>query len=101
MSQIVTVCVSSVNEHEIEDGVFVDVEPPCVALVPLTRQITWAHKLPLPRPDPSFVTQLIATAEQVPQTRMLRRAAPADALSAYNTPRHPVREAGLCTRQVI
>ena len=43
----------------------------------------------LPRPDPSFVTQLIATAEQVPQTRTLRRATSADALSAYNAPARP------------
>jgi hypothetical protein len=96
---------SSVNEQEIEDGVFEDVEPPCVALVPLpqelTPELTWARKMPLPRPDPSFVTQLIATAEQVPQTRILRRATSADALSAYNTDRRTVRKAGLCTRQVI
>jgi hypothetical protein len=92
---------SSVNEQEIEDGVFEDVAPPCVALVPLTQELTWARKMALPRPDPSFVTQLIATAEQVPQTRILRRATSADALSAYNTDRRTVREAGLCTRQVI
>ena len=92
---------SSVNEQEIEDGVFEDVEPPCVALVPTAQELTWAHKMTLPRPDPSFVTQLIATAEQVPQTRNLRRAAPADALSAYNAPRPTVSAAGLCTRQVI
>ena len=94
---------SGVNEQVIEDGVFEDVEPPCVALVPLAQElapeITWARKLPLPRPDPSFVTQLIATAEQVPQTRVLRRGSTADALSAYDT--HVVREAGLRTRQVI
>ena len=92
---------SSVNEQEIEDGVFEDVEPPCVALVPTTQEVTWARKMALPRPDPSFVTQLIATAEQVPQTRNLRRAVPADALSAYNAPRPTVRAAGQCTRQVI
>jgi len=92
---------SSVNEQEIEDGVFEDVEPPCVALVPLAEELTWARKMQLPRPDPSFVTQLIATAEQVPQTCNLRRAAPADALSAYNTPGRIVQETGLCTRQVI
>jgi hypothetical protein len=96
---------SSVNEREIEDGVFEevfeDLEPPCVALVPLAQELAWARKMPLPRANPSFVTQLIATAEQVPQTRILRRAAPADALSAYNTDRRPVRKAGLCTRQVI
>jgi hypothetical protein len=90
---------SSVNEQEIEDGVFEDVEPPCVALVPLAKELTWARKMPLPRPDPSFVTQLIATAEQVPQTCNLRRASTADALSAYDT--HAVHEAGLRTRQVI
>jgi hypothetical protein len=92
---------SSVNEQEIEDGVFEDVEPPCVALVPTTQEVTWARKMALPRPDPSFVTQLIATAEQVPQTRNLRRAVPADALSAYSTPRRTVRAAGQCTRQLI
>ncbi len=90
---------SSVNEQEIEDGVFEDVEPSCAALVPLAQEVHWLRKLPLPRPDPSFVTQLIATAELVPQTRMLRRAAPADALSAYSM--HAVHEAGLHTRQVI
>jgi hypothetical protein len=91
----------SVNEREVEDGVFEDVEPPCVALVPLAQELTWARKMPLPRPDPSFITQLIATAEQVPQTRTLRRAAPADALSAYSTRRRTVGAAGKCTRQVI
>ena len=90
---------SGVNEQEIEDGVFEDVEPPCVALVPMTQELHWTAKLPLPRPDPSFVTQLIATAEQVPQTRGLRRATSADALSAYST--HPIHETGRCTRQMI
>lgn len=37
----------------------------------------------LARPDPSFVTHLIAMAELSPQTRLLRRAAPADVQSAY------------------
>jgi hypothetical protein len=37
------------------------------------------------RHDPSFVTQLIATAAHVPQTRHLRRASPADAQSSYRT----------------
>jgi hypothetical protein len=92
---------SSVNEQEIEDGVFEDVAPPCVALVPLARELTWARKMALPRPDPSFVTQLIATAEQVPQTRNLRRATSEDALSAYNRPGRTVGAAGQCTRQVI
>ena len=92
---------SSVNEQEIEDGVFEDAEPPCVALVPLAQELHQAPKLPLPRPDPSFVTQLIATAEQVPQTRTLRRAAPADALTAYGAHRRKPAQAGLSTRQII
>jgi hypothetical protein len=35
------------------------------------------------RPDASFVTHLLATAEQVPQTRQLRRAEIADVEAAY------------------
>jgi hypothetical protein len=34
-------------------------------------------------PDASFVTQLIATAAQMPQTRGLRRASPEDAQMSY------------------
>lgn len=54
----------------------------------------------LTRPDPSFVTQLIATAEQLPQTRNLRRAAPSDATSAYSAQLQPARRTGK-TWQVI
>ncbi len=86
---------------EIEDGVFEDVESPCVALVPVTQTSYRATKLALARPNASFVTQLIATAEHVPQTCELRRAAPADALSAYSAHLHPIRDAGLRTRQTI
>jgi hypothetical protein len=39
----------------------------------------------LTRPDPSFVTHLIATAAQMPQTRTLRRASPEDAESSYRS----------------
>lgn len=37
------------------------------------------------RPDPSFVAQLIATAENSPQTCRLRRAAVADVATAYRS----------------
>jgi hypothetical protein len=94
------VTMSGVNEQVI-DGVFEDVEPPCVALTAPAQDLAYTRKNGLHRPDPSFVTQLIATAEQVPQTRTLRRAAPADALSAYGTSRRTIRQAGLCMRQVI
>lgn len=92
---------SGVNEQVIEDGVFEDVEPPCVALVPIVKEPRLAPKMPLPRPDPSFVTQLIATAEQMPQTRMLRRATSADALLAYSAHRHQPGDPGGATRQTI
>ena len=75
---------SNAYQQEIEVGVFEDVETPCVAVVPVTPTVYEAPKLALPRPNASFVAQLIATAEQLPQTRNLRRADPADALSAYS-----------------
>jgi hypothetical protein len=52
-------------------------------------------------PNSIFVTQLIATAEQVPQTHGLRRATLADAQSAYNPHPGPARGAGSRTRQII
>lgn len=55
------------------------------ALVPVGRvqAYTSSHRYVSTRPDASFVAHLIATAEQVPQTRTLRRATSADALAAY------------------
>ena len=58
-----------------------------VALVPVVA----SPRRPAPvaqglaRPDPSFVTHLIAMAESSPQTRLLRRAAPADVQAAYRS----------------
>jgi hypothetical protein len=82
-----------------EDGVFTDAEPACVVLVPVVASAEWKHRASPPRPSSIFVTQLIATAEQAPQTRGLRRATLADAQSAYGA--HPVRGAGIRTRQTI
>jgi hypothetical protein len=57
------------------------------ALVPVVatprRLAPVAHGLT--RPDPCFVTHLIAMAELSPQTRPLRRAAPEDAQAAYRS----------------
>lgn len=53
------------------------------ALVPLTPTLQWTHKVPPPRPDPSFVAQLIANAEHAPQASRLRRATSDDARQAY------------------
>lgn len=84
------------------DGEVVDAEEGgCVALVPLTRSARWLPKGPIVRADPGFVTQLIATAAQEPQTRSLRRGSLADAQSAYGASRSPRTRIGFQTRQVI
>ncbi len=78
-------------------------EAATTALVPLVpfierrarrRWYRWA-------PDPIFVTHLMAQAQQVPQTRALRRASPADAQSAYRTGQATAKPAGRLMRQVI
>jgi len=58
-----------------------------VALVPVgaTPQRLAPLAQGLTRPDPSFVTHLIAMAELSPQTRLLRRAAPEDVQAAYRS----------------
>ena len=91
---------SRVNEVEIEDGVFEEIEAQGAAMVPVTDTVYDAPRLVVVRPDASFVTQLIATAEQLPQTRTLRRGAPADALSAYRSFEIRIRDARGSTRQV-
>ncbi|MGJ4926467.1 hypothetical protein ACQR1I_00555 [Bradyrhizobium sp. HKCCYLS2038] len=71
-----------------------------VALVPAGRAFERRESvIRAARPDAGFVTHLIATAEQLPQTRQLRRAAPADARSAYSATLQP--GAGGATRRVI
>jgi hypothetical protein len=82
-----------------EDGV-AEATPVSTELVPLATHVRWLPKIPLTRPDPGFVTQLIATAEQAPQTRVLRRATVADAQVAYGTKRQPLPSAGFRTKQV-
>lgn len=85
-----------------DDGVLADAKPPCVTLVPMVQSARWSRApIPLPRPDPIFVAHLIATAEQAPQTRSLRRGTPADAQTAYSANRHSTLGAGIRTRQVI
>ncbi|MHC4040529.1 MULTISPECIES: hypothetical protein [Bradyrhizobium] len=69
------------------------------ALVPLLPVLQWVHKTPLPRPDPSFVAQLIANAEHLPQASRLRRASSEDAQTAYGGKR-PLQSVSARTRQV-
>ena len=52
-----------------------------VAVAPPLRSAPVGYSLS--RPDPFFITQLIATAEQSPQTRNLRRADVSDVEAAY------------------
>ena len=78
-----------------------DAKPACTALAPLAEPARWPNRLPRRSlPDPTFVTQLIATAEEFPQTRSLCRADMTDALSAYR-PTPNVQRAGSRTRQSI
>lgn len=73
----------------------------CVDLVPLTPQVQWLRRLVVTRPDSTFITQLIATADQEPQTRNLQRATHAEAQMAYGP--HPQERRGVArrTRQII
>jgi hypothetical protein len=84
------------------DGEVLDAdEPGCVELVPVIPSVRWMPNGAIARPDPGFVTQLIATAAQAPQTRSLRRGSPADAQTAYGASRSPRHGTGFRTRQVV
>jgi hypothetical protein len=87
---------------EILDGEFVNLDgPACVELVPVTQPVHWTQRAVVPRPDPTFLAQLIATADQAPQTCRLRRASPADAQLAYRAGRTRLCGTGFQTRQTI
>lgn len=89
------------RSDEILEGEFVEAEEPaCVALVPLTRSVHWSPRAAA-RPAPTFVAQLIATADQAPQTRHLRRASIADAQTAYGATQMRRGSTGFRTRQTI
>jgi hypothetical protein len=93
---------TSPSEPAVEDGVFLDEKPACVALVPVTSSAEWSPShIQRSLPSSIFVTQLIATAEQVPQTRGLRRATAADAQTAYRANQKPFYSLGGRTRQTI
>jgi len=79
--------------------------PACMALVPLDAMLLRSDRPNhgLNRPDPRFVAHLIAMAELSPQTRQLRRAAPAVAQAAYCSPatrRAALAQPGSRTRQI-
>jgi hypothetical protein len=90
------------RSDEIVEGEFVNLdEPACVELVPVTQTVHWTQRAAVPWPDPTFLAQLIATADQAPQTRSFRRASPADAQMAYGASRTRLGSAGFRTRQTI
>jgi hypothetical protein len=87
--------------EEILDGDFVDLdERASTELVPVTQSVRWSPSA-APRPDPTFVAQLIATADGAPQTCSLRRASPADAQTAYRASQTRRSGTGFRTRQTI
>lgn len=90
-------------EPTADDDLLIEEKPACVALVPVVQAAPWS-RIPsrkLPRPNSNFLTHLIATAEQVPQTRNLRRATAFDAQAAYHANQHWVGPTPPRTRQVM
>ncbi len=90
------------RSDEILDGEFVNLDEPAhTELVPVTQSVPWTPPRRVPRPDPTFVAQLIATADQAPQTCCLRRASLADAQLAYGASQTRRSGTGFRTRQII
>ena len=90
------------RSKDILDGEILDAgAPACVELVPVTQTVHWSPKPAMARPDPVFVTHLIATADQAPQTRSLRRGSLEDAQTAYGAHKQERRSVVRRTRQVV
>jgi hypothetical protein len=78
----------------IDAEVVSDAPPASAALVPLAATLHVLPKTSRTRPDPSFVTQLIAT-------RAMRRGSSADAQAAYGPHISERRSVTRRTRQII
>lgn len=89
------------HQEVIIEAEAVDIPAASVELVPLSACADVRPKLPLNRPDASFVAQLIATAEHAPQTCSLRRGSHADAQAAYGPPLRERRSVMRRTKQII
>ena len=87
-------------DEAVEDGGVTGEKPACVALVPVVPRVHWSRVPEQSRSRADFVTQLIATAEHLPQTRSLRRATPAYAQAAYGAQLQQGHAAGIRTRQI-
>ena len=51
-------------DETVDDGLPADEKPACVALVPVVASAQWSPARMQPRPDSTFLTHLIATAER-------------------------------------
>ena len=90
------------RSEQVLDGEILDADAPdCVELVPLAQPVCRTARFATVRPDANFVTHLIATAAQAPQTRVLRRGSLADAQTAYGSSQAHPYGTGFRTRQVI
>jgi hypothetical protein len=90
------------RSEQVLDGEVLDADAPdCVELVPVTQPVWRTAKLAIVRPDATFVTHLIATAAQAPQTCTLRRGSLADAQTAYGAGQTRRYGTGFRTRQVV
>ena len=90
------------RSEDILDGEVLDADrPACVALVPVVETVQWTRKATIARPDPTFLTHLIATADHAPQTCNLRRGSIEDAQTAYAAHPRERRSVTRRTRQVI
>ena len=85
-----------------------DIGPPaskqaaCRTLVAVAEATQWTHHpIRVPSPDSTFVTQLLATDEQLAQAHNVFAARTPDALSAYRIRQRHATGVGLLTRQVI
>lgn len=83
------------------DAEFVDIPNPSVELVPLSTREDARPAGALNRPDASFLTHLIATADHVPQTCNARRGSHADAQAAYGPHVTERRSVSRRTKQII
>jgi len=92
----------SERSGDILDGEVLDADgSACVALVPVAQPVQWSRKPAMVRPDPTFLTHLIATADHAPQTCGLRRGSIEDAQIAYGPHPQERRSVTRRTRQVI
>jgi hypothetical protein len=91
------------TDEAADQAALADATPDCRTLVPRVVSAQWSgmpNQL-VSRPDPTFVTHLIATAEHVPQTRCLQRATPTEAQTAYGAGMHPISATGIKTQRTV